>query len=553
MSACPDKVELYEYLDGELSRHRRSEIDLHVRGCAACRDELRESSAVQGHLFRRPVPEPEDDFEERFLVGLMDRMVTREETEQFRSKQTRRTWVAAAAAAVVVGCSLTMFFHRSRPVGTPGDELAAEDPAVRLEHRRASARAEVEAVVDGLSNGLVEVDQDDLSELDARLASTGLRLPTELLRQVEENDGGRFSGALAAMRIHGLPSYVTSLAAFLRRDAGHPRRSERRDLVLDVVGGLGTAESARLIGREVRRGLSADEGIRRLVLMDSEPAWVEVENLVSELPERDLNAVTGAIAAVDDRRATELLFDLYLDGRQVGGLSTKLAGREGVAERAREVVWGHPGNIDVTRRAIRLLGILRDESSVERLEPFLSRHEYAESTVVALADIGDDTAKRKLASRLELDIDVRLSSARQSLQYRLTGSIARFGPEGARFYLDEADLGRDSFDRHYVVAAGHCGTETILPSLKRFLDKDHLRAAATRAMGLIGHETTLPTLERLLRDRNAGVRREALRALKRIGHRPRARKGGFVRAAHPLEWRRGPEAFTLPPIFLNEN
>lgn len=528
-STCPDKLELYGYLDGELPRSRRAELDLHVRRCAGCRDELRSSSNVQGFLFRRPDAKLGGDFEERFFSGLMDRMVTAEEAASFRSRLARRAWVAAAAAAIVVAAGAWAFFGERSASEAPvtAGELAATETAVESRRRRAAACDEVARIVDALAAGEIATSRGEMRALDARLAEVGLRLSGELLAYLRRGDDSRARGALRAMATHGSPSYVTSLAAFTHGD--RDRGDAFRGAVLDAVEAIGTTEAARMIGREVRKGYPAREGIRRLVRMDTDAAWIEVENLVHDLRDDELADVTAAVATAADERATDLLFDLYISGRQTQELRSRLARRDGVVARAREVVWGHGAGIDGTRRAIRLLGILRDVGSVERIGRLIHRRELAESAVVALADIGDADCKRSLASHLELDPDARLSRRRRDFQTRLTGSIATFGNDGAHFYLAEAEHGTDTFDRHYVVAAGHCGTESTLPALRLLLRVDHLRSAATCAIGLIGHESTLPTLERLLRDRNADVRREAIRALQRLGHRPRSKTRGFVR------------------------
>ncbi|HEY6744668.1 MAG TPA: zf-HC2 domain-containing protein [Mycobacteriales bacterium] len=98
-SAQHETPDLGVYALGGLSEAEKAEIDAHVAGCATCRDQLAELTAIAGRLGEVPP--------EFFLEGppeggdlLVQRAVSRVRAER-RSALTRRRVLTAAAAAVV--------------------------------------------------------------------------------------------------------------------------------------------------------------------------------------------------------------------------------------------------------------------------------------------------------------------------------------------------------------------------------------------------------------------------------------------------------------------
>ncbi len=127
----PMRLSLGAYVLGALDPAERAELEVHLGGCAGCRQELATLAGMPGLLGRIDAAEAEQASEpapERLLERTLGELVRR------RRRDSRRRTVAAAAAAVVLTASgaggalaLTASQQRSAPVGS--QTVRAADPS----------------------------------------------------------------------------------------------------------------------------------------------------------------------------------------------------------------------------------------------------------------------------------------------------------------------------------------------------------------------------------------------------------------------------------------
>jgi anti-sigma factor RsiW len=103
--SCSDAtVALGAYVLGSLDHHERAEVQAHLAGCPACRDELAALAPLPGLLSRLSLeeavagPAPVDD-------AMLERLLTTVDRDRKVARQRR--WLAAAAAAVVLAGGTT--------------------------------------------------------------------------------------------------------------------------------------------------------------------------------------------------------------------------------------------------------------------------------------------------------------------------------------------------------------------------------------------------------------------------------------------------------------
>jgi Putative zinc-finger len=112
-----DRLSLY--LDGELAPAARSEVESHLRGCAACARHLEELAAVDAAARELPVPAPAGYFD-----SLPARVRARLPPPRRRSPPV---WVWAAAAGIAIAALVPSLFQRT---ATPVPEAARiQEPA----------------------------------------------------------------------------------------------------------------------------------------------------------------------------------------------------------------------------------------------------------------------------------------------------------------------------------------------------------------------------------------------------------------------------------------
>jgi Putative zinc-finger len=138
---------LSSYLDGELAAAARSEVESHLRGCAACARHLEELAAVDAAARELPVPAPPGYFE-----SLPARVRARLPPPRRRSPPV---WVWAAAAGIAVAALAPVLFQQAKapvPEAARNPEPAPTAPALAIatvaparEKPRAEAPADVPA------------------------------------------------------------------------------------------------------------------------------------------------------------------------------------------------------------------------------------------------------------------------------------------------------------------------------------------------------------------------------------------------------------------------
>jgi anti-sigma factor RsiW len=117
MSCDRAKSQIFPYVDGELSRELRQEVEAHLAGCAACRrlveQELTFRDRYAGRLRPDPAPPHVRESVDRLLGGLVG-APTRAQHRRWR------TWAAAGVAAVLLlgvgiglGVALQAMLHRA--------------------------------------------------------------------------------------------------------------------------------------------------------------------------------------------------------------------------------------------------------------------------------------------------------------------------------------------------------------------------------------------------------------------------------------------------------
>lgn len=114
--------ELAAFLDGELSATRRRTVATHLRGCVACRAELRRLEGLERLLVANaPQAQPTADFERRFATAFQREVALRHgripSTAARRRalvRWARPMWVPLSAAAIAAGATI-VFWPDTRP------------------------------------------------------------------------------------------------------------------------------------------------------------------------------------------------------------------------------------------------------------------------------------------------------------------------------------------------------------------------------------------------------------------------------------------------------
>jgi hypothetical protein len=113
-SCATTRLALGAYVLGALDASERAEVDAHLAGCAACRDQLLAFAPLPGLLSRLTADEI-DATPATAPPELLDRTLARLRREQRRARRRQRWSVAVASAAVVVGLFAASATWRSSP------------------------------------------------------------------------------------------------------------------------------------------------------------------------------------------------------------------------------------------------------------------------------------------------------------------------------------------------------------------------------------------------------------------------------------------------------
>jgi anti-sigma factor RsiW len=119
------KPELVAYLDGELQDEVRSQIETHLKACAACRDERDALAATLKSVATLPATRPSSNLAEQFWTRFQ---AARQKGFKagFLSlfKWPRPVWVGAAATACLLAAVL-LVLPKDKPVEKAEADIAA--------------------------------------------------------------------------------------------------------------------------------------------------------------------------------------------------------------------------------------------------------------------------------------------------------------------------------------------------------------------------------------------------------------------------------------------
>lgn len=98
------KSHMFPYVDGELTRELREEMDAHLSGCAACRRLVDQERAFQEAYLTRLRPDPAPPELRQKVDRLLDRLVATESLRRGR----HAPWIYATAAAVLLAVGVAV-------------------------------------------------------------------------------------------------------------------------------------------------------------------------------------------------------------------------------------------------------------------------------------------------------------------------------------------------------------------------------------------------------------------------------------------------------------
>jgi len=192
---CAEVVErLDDYVDGALDERAFQEVELHLSGCTACRDEERQLRAVLAHAGSLP---PELMPGRDLWPGIAARIGERRKVLPFARGRFRPILiVAAAAAAIAIASGVGVrVFRNTGPAGgaLPWPSQATVQPVAQTSAGLDQAEAEYERAAAAL-----------LAALEARRGS----LPPETLVAVERN-------------VRSIDAALDEVRGALRKDPGN--------------------------------------------------------------------------------------------------------------------------------------------------------------------------------------------------------------------------------------------------------------------------------------------------------------------------------------------
>lgn len=178
---------LSEYLDDELSRTERKELEAHLQVCASCRTTLEELGAVVMRAGRLEDREPDYDLWPGVREAIGSRQVV--ELESRRKPARRFTFslaqlVAAAAALVLVSGGTAWFM--SQPGGSePGTASTPLPPAIEAQTVSFDRKGRADSAITELERILQE-ESGRLDSSTVRILAQNLALIDRAIGQARE-------------------------------------------------------------------------------------------------------------------------------------------------------------------------------------------------------------------------------------------------------------------------------------------------------------------------------------------------------------------------------
>lgn len=235
-NGCPrGRRALLLHVDDELPIDERLNLEVHVEGCAACRDALAFHLEVERVLHLDAGLEPDADFERRIATGVRARLLT----AAAANSRPRRAPLALAAAAVLLvlwspagdrqpapDAVRTIGHSPPRAISAapiaaaalPAAELAGDDPADRLEPARLLAAQQT------VRNALLLACSHPDFRMSFQASTTPLvaeRWPvtTMVMAAIDDADAGLANAALTGAAALDLKSALPAIRRASRRQA----------------------------------------------------------------------------------------------------------------------------------------------------------------------------------------------------------------------------------------------------------------------------------------------------------------------------------------------
>jgi hypothetical protein len=178
---------LSEYLDNELSRAERTELEAHLQLCAACRETLEELNAVVMRAGRLEDREPDYDLWPGVREAIGSRQVV--ELENRRKPVRRFTFslpqLVAAAAALVLVSGGTVWLMSQPTGGDPGIGSTPLPPMVATQTISFDRKGRADSAITELERVLQE-ESGRLDSSTVRILAQNLALIDRAIGQARE-------------------------------------------------------------------------------------------------------------------------------------------------------------------------------------------------------------------------------------------------------------------------------------------------------------------------------------------------------------------------------
>jgi hypothetical protein len=208
---------------GDVDEKNRREMDAHLAGCSACREELAKIEAAWETLGRDPDLQVSSDFRRRSLELLEEEMVRR----RVREFRPRRRWVgvAAQAAAILVAAAIGWALRRPAPPA-PAANQPLEGTLSNVTYRQPDADGKVAVSFDVTRHKTVLGRPEDpaVATLLAYLVSQGTRTAGEKSQAIELVSSQYGTGSKPVS-----PEIVRALTTTLRHDQNPGVRKKAAD------------------------------------------------------------------------------------------------------------------------------------------------------------------------------------------------------------------------------------------------------------------------------------------------------------------------------------
>ncbi len=509
-------------------------LDGHLRACGACRDRMR-SLARFFRILRRPVPDDlGPDFEARFLSGLRLRMRAGAAGGAATAGRRRAGMALAMGLLVLVAGAIGLVRRGAAGPAAPAAGGAAP-AAVALSDAPPRDRAlAAAATASALCAVRPAEDREGLMSAwapAARLLRVAGFHPADILGGLTEHpDDDVVIRVVTLLGALGRPESRGLLARVMERCQLRP--APRRAALLAMAALPGRTAFEAMVEAGARHA-TATERCEALAASGSSLAGPALVALIAARNAGSAEAEVRWLAAVPGRDTTEALVRKIVRTplpEEAGWSAVEELGRRGdVAVRILSgemrslVAAGARTSAEAAVRAAELAGRLGAGGLVPELRALRAAlpgsADVEDAVFAAWAAAGDGAALLALAECLPR-IDAIEDPGASARIDRARPHFRRLGEGGARVLLGALDTRNADTRRAAVLGAGLTGSRGIVPVLSALLRRTDVRSEAIFALGEIGGDAAAAPLADLYERGGAVARREALRALERMGRSP---------------------------------